>query len=418
MFAPLFAVVLALQAETAPLEPLTVLSAGGLYRAEIARAAGQERVPDALARWRLSVFTEPPLEHGEPVWSVTYPHRATPRVHLLSDDGRAFVTIERDYGESRGLVTVWRSGERLAELSATELGLDRGRSKRRADGAWLSDSAPPRMEWGETSLGPQPYLTLVTAEGERRFVELARGVVHAALGEVSEPWAEPPASRDGKPGLQVALTDRCTLPRSIHWGETLEVSVRGHHATPNWMFVGFELARDAEDPATLVLTPVSAPPPLGTVQATVLQEFSSVARVRGLMPGSYRLRIERFVRPDERFEFEVLPARPYVELARKGGFAGIEQSLRVYPNGVVVDDWKYPPRDPARAYRMLSVAEAERVVDAARSIRSGTRPRSATGADFLRCRITVWDDQGTRATEFDDSTALPAEAQLLTLLVR
>jgi hypothetical protein len=242
--------------------------------------------------------------------------------------------------------------------------------------------------------------------------------VHAALGEVSEPWAEPPASRDGKPGLQVALTDRCTLPRSIHWGETLEVSVRGHHATPNWMFVGFELTRDAEDPATLVLTPVSAPPPLGTVQATVLQEFSSVARVRGLMPGSYRLRIERFVRPDERFEFEVLPARPYVELTRKGGFAGIEQSLRVYPHGVVVDDWKNPPRDPARTYRMLSIGEAERVVDAARAIRSGNRPRSTTGADFLRCRITVWDDQGTRAIEFDDVTALPAEAQLLTLLVR
>lgn len=406
------------QEPAAPLEPVTVVSADGHFRAEIARAKGQERVPEALARWTLSVHPNPPLESGEPRWSVSYPHRSTPRWHLLSDDGLAFVSVDREYGESRELVTIWRTGERLAELSAAELDLDRGRSGRPADGSWLAADTPPVLRWGETSAGPQAFLALVTDRGQERFVDLARGTASATLGEVSEPWAEPPASRAGKPGLQVGLPDRCTLPRSIHWGETLEVRIDGHHATPNWMFVGFELARDPEEPGTLVLTPVSAPPPQGTVQATVLQDFSAVARIRGLMPGLYKLRLERFVRPDERFEFEVLPARPYLELRRRGGFAGIDQSLRVYPSGVVVDEWTSPPRDPARTYRMLSLAEAERLVDAARALKSGTQPRSSTGADLLRCRITVFDDSGPRSREFDDAGLQGPERQILDLLVR
>jgi hypothetical protein len=409
---------LAAQVPSAPLEPVTVVSPSGHFRAEIARAKGQERVPEALARWTLSVHPNPPLESGEPRWSASFPHRATPRWHLLSDDGLAFVTVDREYGESRELVGIWRAGERIAELSATELELDRGRASRPADGSWLAADTPPALRWGETSAGPQAYLVLVTARGEERFVDLARGTASAALGEVSEPWAEPPASRAGKPGLQVGLPDRCTLPRSIHWGETLEVRIDGHHATPNWMFVGFELARDPEESGTLVLTPVSAPPPQGTVQATVLQDFSAVARIRGLMPGLYRLRLERFVRPDERFEFEVLPARPYLELRRRGGFAGIDQSLRVYSSGVVVDEWTSPPRDPARTYRMLSLAEAERLVDAARALKSGTQPRSTSGADLLRCRITVFDDSGPRSREFDDAGLQGPERQILDLLVR
>ena len=406
------------QEPAAPLEPVTVVSASGHFRAEIARAKGQERVPDALARWTLSVHPNPPLESGEPRWSASYPHRATPRWHLLSDDGLAFVSVDRAYSESRELLSIWRTGERKAELSAAELDLDRGRAGRPADGEWLAPDAPPALRWGETAAGPQAFLALVTKRGEERFVDLARGALSRTLGELSEPWAEPPASRVGKPGLQVGLPDSCTLPRSIHWGETLEVRVDGHHATPNWMFVGFELARDPEEPGTLVLTPVSAPPPQGTVQATVLQDFSAVARIRGLMPGRYKLRLERFVRPDERFEFEVLPARPYLELRRRGGIAGIDESLRVYPSGVVVDEWTSPPRDPARAYRMLSLAEAERLVDAARTLKSGTEPRSTTGADLLRCRITVFDEVGPRSREFDGVGVQGPERQLLDLLVR
>ncbi|MBM3990164.1 MAG: hypothetical protein FJ298_04045 [Planctomycetes bacterium] len=406
------------QQPAARLEPLTVVSASGHFRAEIARAKGQERVPDALARWTLSVHPNPSLESGAARWSASYPHRATPRWHLLSDDGLAFVSVDREYGESRDLVSIWRTGERQAEFSAALLDLDRGRADRRADGAWLASDVPPALRWGETSAGPQVFLALVTNRGEERFVDLARGALSRTLGELSEPWAEPPASRVGKPGLQVGLPDSCTLPRSIHWGETLEVRVDGHHATPNWMFVGFELARDSEEPGLLVLTPVSAPPPQGTAQTIATRDFSAVARIRGLMPGRYKLRLERFVRPDERFEFEVLPARPYLELRRRGGLAGIDESLRVYPSGVVVDEWTSPPRDPARTYRMLSLAEAERLVDAARALKSLTQPRSATGADFLRCRISVFDETGPRTREFDDVGVQGPERELLELLVR
>ena len=86
--------------------------------------------------------------------------------------------------------------------------------------------------------------------------------------------------------------------------------------------------------------------------------------------------------------------------------------------GVVVDEWTSPPRDPARTYRMLSLAEAERLVDAARALKSGTQPRSSTGADLLRCRITVFDDSGPRSREFDDVGLQGPERQILDLLVR
>jgi len=48
---------------------LVVPGQGGLYEARLAKAAGQERVPDAIARWRLEVADG----DGRVLWSCFHP---------------------------------------------------------------------------------------------------------------------------------------------------------------------------------------------------------------------------------------------------------------------------------------------------------------------------------------------------------
>lgn len=401
----------------AQLAPVTVDAASGLYRASIARAPGQERVADTLARWRLEVHARWPEAPAEVVWSCSYPHRDTPRWHFLSDDGLNFVALDREYSESRSLVSLWRMGERVAELSSTQLAVDRSRLPRADTHPWLADSGP-RLEWGETSLGPQPYLVLPLAYEEQRCVDLADGTVRDELGEWSEPWAEPPASRVEKPGLRACRTERFSLPAQVRWGEPLEVRVGGNHATPNWMFVGFELALDPEDPATIVLTPISAPPPKGTSQTIERQHFDAVGHVKGLMPGRYRLRIAEAAAGVEPQPFEVLPARPFLEFERRGGIAGIDQIVRVYPTGVVVDEWRAPQRDTPKRYFVLSIPEARRLADAARGVTAGSQRADPRVQDGMRCAITVWDGDKPRRAEFSDVGASGALKQISDLLLR
>lgn len=399
------------------LAPVTVDSTSSLYRATIARAPGQERVADTLARWRLEVHARWPEAPAETFWSCSYPHRDTPRWHFLTDDGLSFVALDREYSEARSLVSVWRMGERVAELSSTQLAVDRSRLPRADSHPWLADMGP-RLDWGETSLGPQPYLVLPLAYEEVRYVDLTDGSVRADLGEWSEPWAEPPASRVEKPGLRACLTERFSLPAQIRWGETLEVRVGGNHATPNWMFVGFELALDPEDPAQIVLTPISAPPPKGTSQTIERQHFDAVGHVKGLMPGRYRLRIAEAAAGVDPQPFEVLPARPFLEYERKGGIAGIDQVVRVYPTGVVVDEWRSPQRDPPRRYFVLSVPQARRLADAAREVSAGSQRADPRVQDGMRCAITVWDGDKPRRAEFSDVGASGVLRQISELVLR
>lgn len=401
----------------AQLAPVTVDSTSGLYRASIARAPGQERVADTLARWRLDVHARWPEAPAEAVWSCSYPHRDTPRWHFLTDDGLSFVALDREYSEARSLVSVWRMGERVAELSSTQLAVDRSRLPRGDSHPWLADLGP-RLDWGETSLGPQPYLVLPLAYEEVRYVDLADGSVRDELGEWSEPWAEPPASRVEKPGLRACLTERFSLPAQIRWGETLEVRVGGNHATPNWMFVGFEIALDPEDPGTIVLTPISAPPPKGTTQTIERQHFDAVGHVKGLMPGRYRLRIAEAAAGVDPQPFEVLPARPFLEYERKGGIAGIDQVVRVYPTGVVVDEWRSPQRDPPRRYFVLTIPEARRLADAARGVSAGSQRSDPRVQDGMRCAITVWDGDKPRRAEFSDVGASGVLRQIGELVLR
>jgi hypothetical protein len=398
---------------------IDVPATNGLFEARIRRAAGQERVPEAIARWRLSVYELPIAEGEEPLWSTVVAHRAGERIHVLSDDGRAFAAIEPEYSDSSLLARIWRDGSLLTELSSTELGVDRSRLER-ADGRrpWLAGGEKaPRIAWSDSPAGPVPSLALTMSYGEERFVDLASGEVRKKLESSEELVVEPPASRAEKPGLRVPRIERFAAAARVRSGETLEVSVHGAHPTPNWLFVGFEIAVDREK-GEILLSPVAAPPPKDAPQAQVIVEFDAVARVRGLPSGAYRLRVEGCddeVQPP--LPLEVAPAQPRIELARRGGIAGFDQTFRVYDGGIVAIDSRKPQRP--RRFTVVPRAELRRMADLAVAVVREPAARARTPvADGFEYRVAI-DYEGTITTrtagELDRTGAL---AELIAAIER
>ncbi|MCC7014431.1 MAG: hypothetical protein IT454_17860 [Planctomycetes bacterium] len=401
--------------QEAPLPVVSVQSANAMFAAEIRKAPGQEQVPDALARWRLSVYEHPRPARAEVLWSCAFPHRAGARAYLLADDGRSLVAVESEYSEARALVRRWRGDEELVELSATELDIDRSRFPKDTPKAWLAATpAALALEWSELPRGPGLALHVTTSYGESRYFDLESGAVTRAPASSTEPLVEPPASRVEKPGLRLALARKFQAPALAYWGEVLEVEVSGDHPTPNWMFVGFELA--LREGGQLVLSPISAPPPRNSVQAQVIQRFDAKARIQGLMPGRYTLRVEGC--PDDLQQplaLEVRPARAFLELSRRGGFAGLDQSFRVYPSGVAVVGSVRPARPTE--FRVLRRSTMQRLVDAAAQLKSDLRARPGSiVADGFEFRLAIWDGVRARQLEFQDQGSVGALHEIVELL--
>lgn len=408
--------VCAVQGEVAPV--VNASSSNGLFQAEIRKAQGQERVPDAIARWRVSVFEVPRSAAGEALWSSSIQHRAGDRSYFLADDGRAFVALEHEYSEARALVRIWGAADTLFELASADLDVERTELEASGARAWLADGdAAPRLEWSASPVGPAMALRLTTTYGATRYVDLASGAVAALPGSITIPYVEPPASRVEKPGLKVPITRRFSAPETCFWNDVLEVSVSGEHSTPNWMFVGFELhLRGSGEAPELWLTPIAAPPPRNSVQAQVFQRFDATARVRGLMPGVYSLHVEGCEETEQKpLRLEVRPARGFLELTRRGGIVGFDQTVRVYPNSIAVESSVNPPRDPS--YRYVPAATMQRLIDLAAQLRTSSRaPRDPHLADGFEFRLAIWDGVKAREFEFHDPGAVGALLEVTRLL--
>ena len=398
-----------------------VASPNGFFAAEIAKAAGQERVNDVLARWRLSVFAQPRAAGEKPVWSCLYPHRAGERLYLLASDGRALAVIEPEYSEARTLVGLWREGESLAGLSAAQLQVEHAREARAERLTWLAEGeGAPRLVWLDTPRGPAEQVELRTAAGELRLVDLETGEVRGSR-EFREPIsAAPRASRTDLSGLRVAAVRSCELDPVAYWGEPVLATISGSFPTPNWCLMGFELRPGGEDGRELELAALCAPPTANSVQLQVLENFRYVARISGLTPGRYRLRCEG---ADDSLRdgvaFEVREARAAVELRRSGGIAGMEQVLRVYAKGVAVEEWLRPKRDPPRRYAVLRPADYARIAELAQlAITQPLLKSRAPVIDAFELQLTIFDGQRMHETRFTDVGADGARKQLSELLLR
>jgi hypothetical protein len=390
-------------------------SPSGAFRAEIQRAPGQERVADALARWRLEVFEHPRAAGAEPLWSASFPHRPGARTYHLADDGRSLSVLELEYTESRPLIRIWNGAGAPTELSATELDIDRSHLARETPQRWLADERGAEFEWHDSPRGPELLLRLTTPYGEQRFVHLPGGAVTRESGWRTVPYAEPPASRAEKPGLRVPYATRFQAAPHAYWGEAVEVAVSGSHATPNWMFVGFEVRLGGAEQRDIVLSPISAPPPKNSVQAQVLQRFDARAKIFDLMPGRYTLRVEGCSDETQApLALEVRPARAFLDLQRTGGFAGLDQAFRVYPSGVLVRSSTKSAR--ATEYRVVAPAILRRLVDAAAQLPVSRTWKERFAADGFDFRLSIWDGATAREFAFQDANVLGPLREIVELL--
>ena len=95
------ALALALCAQGEPAGAVVVHSRGGHFRAQLAKAPGQERVADAIARWKLEVGDAA----GRALWSSFHPAPGATQRFLLAQDGSFFAVVDTHYGDAKAVVS-------------------------------------------------------------------------------------------------------------------------------------------------------------------------------------------------------------------------------------------------------------------------------------------------------------------------
>lgn len=397
-------------AQAAAPRELQLASASGRFVAEVVKAAGQERVAEELARWRLSVFALDRDGKRTPSWSCLMRHRAGEQLHWLTDDGLAFVELDPRRSGKRELVRVWRDEKELVALDDDALGIGR-----EAD-LWLSRETGARVGWLATPVGPTAQLLIELPDGGQRRVDLETGLVYPTHDWVDELEIGPIVEEDLRDAAQSPYVRSATGPARVHWGERLEIAIAGSHPTPNWRSVGIEARTEGEHGARIVLTPLSAPPPSNSVQVQVLERFETSAWIDGLRPGRYTVQV--LGRGDEQvppIAIEVLPARALLELATSGGIMGLDELVRVYRNGVVELNSKR--RGPEPSYVVLD-AQDRALIDAAfAELPKEPKSSRTPGAADMFMHVLRWQCDGRElAWSFDDGSASACGRELVRVL--
>lgn len=395
--------------------PVELRAASGFYRARIDKAPGQERVADALARWKLGVFSTDPEAAAAPLWSTSFQHRPGERLYVLSDDGQTLLVVEPLYSASRPLVRAWGpDGERFF-LDASQLDLRQRRSSQDPP-PWLSAEANPvALEWHETPRGPLQFARLVAVDKAERWIDLRSGEVRASPRFETPLAVLPDAALAGVNVLAPPFVSSVECAAKLHWGETLEVAIAGSHPTPNWRGVGFQFTLEGEDSRTLTLLPMSSPPPANSPQLQVLQGYHATAQVFGLAPGKYTLRVRgRGEEQPAAKTIEVLPARAALEMQTSGGILGMDRRVRVYPGGVAIVESLRPLRE--RRITVLPARSVARLEDLLRAAEHESVARSTPVSDGLQHEL-VWraGDRDVRRTVLDPG-ATGAFAELIRML--
>src|SRR5262249_52282556 len=161
---------------------------------------------------------------------------------------------------------------------------------------------------------------------------------------VSQLTIDPAVDDAARAGAVAPLVKSARAPASVHWGEPIEVVIAGSYPTPNWRCVGVDARFDGDARTTIVLAPLSAPPK-DTKQLQVLPGFEVTAKLNGLAPGRYTLRVvgRGDVQP-EPLAVAVTPARAQLELAIRGGILGLDDHVRVFSSGVaVIESSRFAP---------------------------------------------------------------------------
>lgn len=409
----LFAALLLLSSQATAAEttydPVELATAEGDYVARVEKAAGQERVPDQLARWILSVTAfEDGVELGE-LWSCHYSHSDGPRLLTLSEDGAVFVVLEEIYQAGRPVVRVFESGREVASVSGAQLrpgreDLVEGPGGRR----WLiASGGPSQLRWELTAMGPVRVLDVVLRGGETRTISWSGGV-QIRSGEAPAPplpRVEPHANPNALSKAELPYVDSAEARAVTRVGEDFAIRIRGHFPTPGWQLFGFSVEYSPE--GDVVIVPCAVPPRSGGLSAQVLTSYVSLVTVRGLPAGQQRIVVRgRAEGTPVAVDVEVLPFGLTLELRVSGGLGEPDSVTRLYAQGILERDGEY------RTLSREATAELGRLAAALLD----DAPRASEeepGAEGLRYEFGRWHDGAWRVRTFDAGDLPPSALGLL-----
>jgi hypothetical protein len=398
------AVSLAMQAaRSEPAKPLEIESQGGHFKARLGKAAGQERVADAIARWRLEVTDA----DGRSQWSAVYPAPQASQRFLLSEDGAYFVALAQAWSDSRPIVSIRSGSDEPTPIYGGELDIARD-ALRTAEppGAWLAagdDSA--RFTWIAGPSGPRQMLELACVDGVRRSIDLESGAATDAGGGQVKVTVEPPfdSDHDSVPPSRPAPVTSFTAPARCAGDEPLVVHIEGSHPQPGWKVFAFGMQAAGEDGRTLVLSPRAKPPMPGGVSVQQVDPYVAEARILGLPPGRYRIAVEGAQGPAATpVEVEITPGGVLAELTTRGGILGLDERVTLFENGVVEVRSNRPERHSMAFNAPRPFAEARALLSRLPAIAPTV---ASPGADLFKYALRWRAPEGWREVQADDGNA-------------
>jgi hypothetical protein len=382
-------------------KPIELASQGGHFKARLAKAAGQERVADAIARWRLEVTDA----DGRALWSQVHPAPQPGQRYLLSEDGAYFVVLAQAWSDSRPVVSIHTSAGDPAQIFGGELDIERG-ALRSADppGTWLApreDAA--RFTWIAGPYGPRELLELACVDGASRSIDLASGAATDAGGGLVQVTVEPAFVEDSVPPSRAPPVASFAVPPRAAGDEPLVVRVEGAHPQPGWKVFAFGLEAVGEDGRTLLLSPRAKPPMPGGPNVQKIEPYVAEARILGLPPGRYQITVEG-AEPAAAapIAFEITPGGVLAELTTSGGILGLVERVTLFENGVVEVRSNRPERLSMAYSAPRGFAEARAQLSRLPAIAPSIR---TPGADLIQFHMRWRAPEGWREVAADEGNA-------------
>lgn len=362
---------------------VVVHSRGGHFRAQIAKAPGQERVADAIARWKLTVEDA----EGRALWSAFHPAPGATQIFLLAQDASRFAVVDRHYGDAKAVVTL-RAGDDVERVFGGQLGMDPGRLRAAVPaGTWLAEGEDAvRFSWTLGPFGPMQMLDLACADGVLRRIDLASGLPLDAGGGQVPVRVEPVFVEETVPPSVVPQVLGATAPEVVFGDDGLVVTIEGQHPNPGWRVFAFGLEPGGDDGRTLLITPRAKPPMPGGLQVQRIEPWTAQATLRGLPPGEHRIQ----VMGDKGAVGAPLSVRVrtggiLAMLACSGGILGLEERITLFQNGTIAIESNRPERESLHFAPPRAFATAQGLLAALPALAPGP---SSGGADFMRYDLT------------------------------
>lgn len=386
------------RADGHPAGEIVVASRGGHFRAVLAKAPGQERVADAIARWKLEVRDA----DGRALWSAFHPAPGATQRFLLAQDGSRFAVVDTHYGDAKAVVTL-RLGDDVERVFGGQLGMDPGRLRAAVPaGTWLSEGEDAvRFSWLLGPFGPLQMLDVQCFDGVVRRIDLASGLPLDAGGGRVPVRVEPVFEKESVPPSAVPAVLSASAPEVVFGDDGLVVTIEGTHPNPGWRVFAFALEPGGPDGRTLLISPRAKPPMPGGLQQQKTEPWTAQATLRGLPPGEHLIQVLGSDGPvGAPLAVRVRSGGILATLEVQGGILGLDERLTLFQNGTIAVESNRPQRESLHFAPPRAFATAQGLLSALPPLSPGP---TSPGSDFMQYELTWRVAERWHTVSGDDS---------------